>query len=72
MERGRKLDGLAARLGDRCDWQCQECGRKFRTVRSAMKAASSGCPGCGGVDIDLADEDLHRWAREAAAAVLAA
>jgi hypothetical protein len=32
---------------------CQECGRKFRTAGAAERAASDGCPGCGGVDIDL-------------------
>lgn len=31
---------------------CQECGRKFKTVAAAEKAASEGCPKCGGVDID--------------------
>jgi hypothetical protein len=30
-----------------------ECGRKFRTVKSAEKAAYEGCPGCNGTDIDL-------------------
>jgi hypothetical protein len=30
-----------------------ECGRKFRTVNAAERAANNGCPGCGGVDIDL-------------------
>jgi hypothetical protein len=34
-------------------WKCQECGRKFRTVKAAERAASDGCPGCGGVDIDV-------------------
>jgi predicted nucleic acid-binding Zn-ribbon protein len=34
-------------------FKCQECGRKFRTVKSAEKASNNGCPGCGGVDIDL-------------------
>lgn len=31
---------------------CQECGKKFSTVKAAEKAASEGCPKCGGVDID--------------------
>ncbi len=35
-------------------FQCQECGRKFRTTKAAGRAANNGCPGCGGVDIDLA------------------
>ena len=34
------------------DWQCMECGRKM-TLRSAEKAMSVGCTGCGGSDIDL-------------------
>jgi hypothetical protein len=34
-------------------WKCQECGRKFRTVKAAERAAADGCPGCGGVDIDV-------------------
>lgn len=36
-------------------YKCQECGRKFRTTQSADRASMSGCPGCGGVDIDLDD-----------------
>ena len=35
-------------------FKCQECGRKFKTVRAAERAANEGCPRCGGVDIDLA------------------
>lgn len=35
-------------------FQCQECGRKFRTVAAAERASNNGCPGCGGCDIDLA------------------
>lgn len=36
------------------DWKCQECGRLL-TQRQAEKAmfGTEGCPGCGGVDIDL-------------------
>jgi predicted nucleic acid-binding Zn-ribbon protein len=34
-------------------YKCLECGRKFRTTRSAERAANKGCPGCGGVDIDV-------------------
>lgn len=35
---------------------CQECGHKFRTLAAAERAAfgASGCPKCGGADIDLA------------------
>ncbi len=34
---------------------CLECGRKFKTVKAAEKAAfgDSGCPQCGSSDIDL-------------------
>ena len=32
---------------------CQECGKKFRTVGAAELASNEGCPGCGGVDIDV-------------------
>jgi DNA-directed RNA polymerase subunit RPC12/RpoP len=42
-------------------FKCQECGRKFKTVRSAEKASKDGCPGCGGVDIDLDDFGLPTW-----------
>jgi hypothetical protein len=36
-----------------------ECGRKFRTVEAAERAyfGSSGCPTCGGHDIDEDDTD---------------
>jgi len=35
---------------------CQECGHKFYSAASADRAAfgDSGCPGCGGSDIDVA------------------
>jgi len=34
---------------------CVECGKKFYSAKAAEKAAygDSGCPGCGGSDIDL-------------------
>ena len=35
-------------------WKCLECDRKFYSTQSARKATLNGCPGCGGVDIDLA------------------
>jgi predicted nucleic acid-binding Zn-ribbon protein len=38
-------------------WQCLECGRKFRTVKAAEKAANNGCPKCGGVDVDDVPEE---------------
>lgn len=34
-------------------FKCLECGRKFKTTKAAERAANRGCPGCGGVDIDL-------------------
>ena len=33
---------------------CQECGQQFQSGRAAEKAQQSGCPGCGGTDVDLA------------------
>lgn len=38
------------------DWQCQECGRRM-TLKQAERASfgTTGCPGCGGFDIDLAE-----------------
>ena len=38
------------------DFECMECGRKFRSIKSAEKASMDGCPKCGGVDIDLAPD----------------
>lgn len=35
-------------------YMCQECGKRFRSTNAAERAASRGCPKCGGVDIDLA------------------
>ncbi len=34
---------------------CLECGHRFRTLKSAERAAfgDEGCPGCGGSDIDM-------------------
>ena len=34
-------------------FKCYECGRQFKTVKAAERAADRGCPKCGGVDIDL-------------------
>ena len=36
-------------------FECLECGRKFKTRRTAERAADVGCPKCGGVDIDIDD-----------------
>lgn len=33
---------------------CMECGKKFKTLKAAERAADRGCPKCGGVDIDEA------------------
>jgi predicted nucleic acid-binding Zn-ribbon protein len=34
-------------------FQCMECKKKFRTIAAAQRAVNNGCPGCGGLDIDL-------------------
>jgi hypothetical protein len=34
-------------------FKCMECGKRFRTTKAAERASLNGCPGCGGVDIDL-------------------
>ena len=34
-------------------WICLECGKRFKTVAAAERAANNGCPNCGGVDVDL-------------------
>jgi len=48
-------------------FKCNECGHGFRTVKAAEKAASRGCPGCGGLDIDVAygEKGKSRWFRRA-------
>lgn len=33
-------------------WRCLECGRTFKTMAAAERAAWSGCTKCGGVDVD--------------------
>lgn len=35
------------------DFVCLECGKLFRSVQAAERAADRGCPECGSVDIDL-------------------
>ena len=32
---------------------CLECGKKYRSVKSAENASYNGCSKCGGVDIDI-------------------
>ena len=33
-------------------FECLRCGKLFRTKRRAERAAATGCPGCGGNDIE--------------------
>jgi len=33
---------------------CQECQHRFKTLKLAIKAIDSGCPGCGSCDINTA------------------
>jgi DNA-directed RNA polymerase subunit RPC12/RpoP len=36
-------------------WECMECGKRL-TAKAATKAVNdTGCPNCGGFDIDLGD-----------------
>lgn len=53
LKHGRKYRKPARKLSS--GFACQECGRKFRTVKAAESAAfgNEGCPKCGGSDIDL-------------------
>ena len=37
----------------RGEFICMECDKDFWTTEAAERAASEGCPNCGGVDIDL-------------------
>lgn len=41
-------------------FECQECGRKFKTVAAAERATNNGCPKCGGTDIDLPKTEEQR------------
>ena len=34
-------------------FQCQECGKLFKSVSAARKASNDGCPKCGGCDVDV-------------------
>lgn len=34
-------------------WACEECGKKYRSLKSVERAQRHGCSKCGGVDIDL-------------------
>jgi predicted nucleic acid-binding Zn-ribbon protein len=47
-----------------CGFYCQECGHAFRTVKAAERASfgDSGCPKCGGSDIDFGDPKAARQA----------
>ena len=55
---------------------CQECGHAFKTVKAAEKASfgDSGCPKCGGSDIDFGkprksepgERELEGYAKRAA------
>jgi predicted Zn-ribbon and HTH transcriptional regulator len=34
-------------------FKCNECGKTFRSVNAAEKAAWDGCPNCNSTDIDI-------------------
>lgn len=38
---------------DEAQFVCMECKKKFKTFKAVEKAASEGCPKCGGGDIEL-------------------
>lgn len=57
-ERKDELKELARRVRRipvKPEFACMECGRKFRTVAAAERAAfgNTGCPRCGSTDVDL-------------------
>ena len=41
-------------MAAKAEFECLECGKKFKTVAAAEKASLNGCPKCGGSDIDIA------------------
>ncbi len=51
------------------EYYCQECGRGFKTAKAAQKASfsDSGCPGCGGSDIDVGKPQHTKRTQEARA-----
>ena len=34
---------------------CLECGEEFFSFKEVEEASLNGCPGCGGMDIDIGD-----------------
>ena len=44
-------------------FECQECGKKFYSVKAAERASWNGCPKCNGMDIDIYVEgyDPKAW-----------
>ena len=58
LESEKRLNGITREKRARRReplFQCQECGKKFYSVKAAKKASfgDDGCPGCGGSDIDI-------------------
>jgi hypothetical protein len=51
----RKLKDFECPMRKLKDFECMECGTRL-TTEEAMRAVNGddGCPGCGGVDIDIA------------------
>jgi len=51
-------------------FECMECGKKFYTVGAAERASfgNSGCPGCGGSDIEpyygITTKSIGKFAKE--------
>ena len=45
-------------------FQCQECGKLFRSVGAAERAVNYGCPQCGGMDIDIHSPKIDKAEEE--------
>lgn len=45
-------------------FQCNECGKKFKTVKAAEKAMWNGCPKCNSSDIDVDPGPVAKRKRE--------
>ena len=46
------------------DWQCMECGKQMTLKQAERASFGSGCPKCGGGDIDMTSTGVESYAKE--------